>query len=336
MKKVIILLQFIFLTTFVVNAQKGYEPPYPFEIGGHIGTSMFLGELGGQSGVGTPFIRDTDLKSTRFNVGLFGRWNIARYFSARFEFNYLSIHGDDKLAGKGANGQFSPTIPDYTDMSWYRFYRNLNFRSHVIETFVAAEIIPYNFELGGGYQGYSVLSPYGFVGIGGFYFNPQGYYEARGEWVNLKPLKTEGQGLVDGVKNYSLVQLNLPMGFGLKWNYDDKWTLAFEVNHRMTFTDYIDDVSTNYVDQALLTANLPSNLVAPAIAMADRSVEIDPTNEVYNTYRLQPTYAGQQRGDARDYDSYYTLTVRFSYYLGYGKSLIPKSGLRSRYSCPVW
>jgi hypothetical protein len=331
MKKLLFLLSFILLSAVYSFAQKGYKPPYPFEVGGHIGTSMFLGDLGGQSGIGRPFLRDTDFKSTRLNIGLFGRWNIGRHFSTRFEMNYLRLSGDDKLSGKGAYGQFDPTVVDRTDFAWARFYRNLNFRSNVFESFVAAEITPYNFELGGGYQGYSVLSPYGFVGIGLFYHNPQGYYSDRNEWVNLKPLRTEGQGLVDGVDPYSLVQMNIPMGLGIKWNYEDQWALSFEVTHRLTFTDYMDDVSTRYVDPAILTANLPSELVAPAIAMARRSVEIDP-GEVNGGN----TWPGQQRGDPRDNDSYYTISVKFSYFLGNGRSFMPSSGLRSRYSCPVW
>lgn len=320
------------------RAQQGYMPPYPFEVGVNIGTTMFLGDLGGESGIGVPFLRDTDFSTIRPAIGIFGRWNLGTYFSLRADLSYMSVNGDDKYAGKGA-GEYSPT--DITrggsDAAWFRWYRNLNFRSTIFEASVAAELIPYNFELGGGYEGYSVLSPYGFVGVGFFTFNPQGLY--KGTWVDLKPLSTEGQGLVDGKEPYSLTQLNIPFGFGLKWNYNDQWALALEVNHRMTFTDYIDDVSTFYVNPKIFTDNMPPAQAEMATAMARRSVEIDEFS--INGAVSSPN---EQRGDPKDNDSFYTITVRFSYYFDPGFGVVGgpgfggggKGGGGRRYNCPVW
>ena len=305
-------------------AQNGYRPTYPLEIGVQIGTSQFLGDLGGQIGVGKGFIIDTDIQSVRPTFGVFGRYNIGGHFAARLDINYIQLHGDDKLAG---NGGFSGTTPraDVLDDAWYRYYRNLNFRSHVFDASIAAEIIPYNFELGGGYQNYSVLSPYGFIGVGIFAFNPEGLY--NGTWVELKPLRTEGQGLVDGRAEYDLVQLNIPMGFGLKWTYNDTWSVALEINHRMTFTDYIDDVSTDYVpDESIFDQNMDPSTANLAKALARRSVELDPTG--INGFVTGP---GEQRGDPKDNDHYYTVSIRFSYFLD-----TDNFGGGKRYGCPVW
>lgn len=330
---------FILWCLFMLGAtagfsQNGYRPAYPLEIGLQAGTSQFLGDLGGQYGIGKGFITDTDIQSVRPTFGIFGRYNIGGHFAVRLDLSYLQLHGDDRLAG-GENANFSgstkpvvgsnPNGTDRVEDSWFRYYRNLSFRSHVFDMNVAAEIIPYNFELGGGYKNYSVLSPYVFIGIGLFAFNPEAQH--NGAWVELKPLRTEGQGYVDGRAEYDLVQLNIPMGFGLKWAYNDTWTLALEINHRITFTDYIDDVSTDYVkDESVYSKNMPKGTAALAMAMARRSGEIDPGG--VHSYITKP---GEQRGDPKDNDSYYTVTVRFGFYID-----TDNMGGSRRYGCPVW
>lgn len=308
-------------------AQPGYQPAYPFELGLQVGSSQFLGDLGGQQGIGRPFLRDTDFKVIRPLIGVYGRWNIGSYFSARLDLNYLQVAGDDQLASAAARGDFDANDPTRGggDDAWFRFYRNLNFRSRVFEASVAGEIIPYNFELGGGYQAYSVLSPYAFIGVGIFNFKPQGV-GPDGQWIDLKPLATEGQGLVEGRVPYETTQLMVPLGFGVKWNYNDLWALSLEVNHRLTFTDYIDDVSTNYVDPQIFQDNFAPEQAALSTYMARKSLIHDP-GEV-NGVVSDPN---AQRGDPKDNDSYYTISIRFSYYID------PQSvGGGRRYGCPVW
>lgn len=318
-------------------AQGGYQPVYPLEIGLQIGTSQFLGDLGGvggpgfageninrQRGLGQPFIIDTDFASVRPTIGIFARYNFGGHFALRADLNYIQLAGDDKQAGLGG---FSATTPKTasTNAAWFRYYRNLSFRSHVFDANVVGEIIPYNFELNSGYQGSSVLSPYAFIGVGIFAFNPETLYEGR--WVELKPLRTEGQGLIDGRAEYDLVQLNIPMGFGLKWTYDDTWSIALEINHRMTFTDYIDDVSTDYVaDETVFTQNMDPSTASLALALSRRSTELDSGG-----INSAVTAPGEQRGDPKDNDHYYTVSIRFSYYLD-----INNFGGGKRYGCPVW
>lgn len=307
------------VTTF---AQAGFAPAYPLELGIQLGTSHFLGDLGGQRGIGRPFLRDTELKAIRPIIGVFGRYNVGAHFAARLDLNFLMLAGNDSWAGE--NLGFSGTTLAQDD-AWYRFYRNLNFRTNVFEANIAGEIIPYNFELGGGYQEYSVLSPYVFIGVGLYHFNPQGL-SPSGSWVPLKPLATEGQGIVDGRVPYSLWQINVPMGFGLKWMYNDAWALSLEVGHRLTFTDYIDDVSTDYVDPTIFTSNLNPTDAALASIMARKSLLIDPGK--VNGFVSAP---GEQRGDPKDNDSYYTISLRFSYFIDPGSI-----GGGQRYGCPVW
>ncbi|MGH2648399.1 MAG: hypothetical protein ACRDE8_12555, partial [Ginsengibacter sp.] len=44
-----------------------------------------------------------------------------------------------------------------------------------------------------------------------------------------------------------------PLGIGWKMVLNEKWDISYEFGYRITFTDYIDDVSKNYVDLNVLT-----------------------------------------------------------------------------------
>ncbi len=339
MQKTLTLWCLLLLGTSVALGQNSYRPTYPLEIGIQAGTAHYLGDLGGvgrpgytqnnkqdfQRGIGQGFVVDTDIESTRPTFGLFARYNFNGNFSARIDLNYLQLNGDDKYAGKNDAGFTGTQSRDGVNAAWFRYYRNLNFRTHMFDASIAMEVTPYNFRLGGTGRGSSVLAPYGFLGVGLFTFNPEGNY--NGGWVELKPLSTEGQGLVPGRAPYDLVQMNIPMGFGVKWIYDDTWSLALEANYRLTFTDYLDDVSIDYVeDESVFENNFDPTRAQIAMDLARRSVELDPTG--VNARVTQP---GEQRGDPSDNDAYYTVTIRFSYYIntdGFGGG--------RRYGCPVW
>jgi hypothetical protein len=292
--------------------QMQYTPRYPIEFGFHIGTVQFLGDLGGTEMIGQSFITDTDATTIGPSIGIFGRYNMGGHFSFRLDMSYLNFSGDDKFAGNS----FSATQHSGKD-GWFRYYRNLHFQTHVFELTNSCQIIPYNFKLTGSRYTkakQNILSPYGILGIGFLVFNPQANY--NGTWVNLQPLSTEGQGLVEGRTPYSLIQFIVPVGFGLQWEHNHDWLLSLEINHRVTFTDYLDDVSTDYVDPAVFKDNFDSEKAALATAMARRSTENDPTN-IYG-YITTPN---QQRGDPKDNDAYYTITLRLAFYLKKSRQL---------------
>lgn len=301
MKKHLLLCICVIIGSYKAFSQSLTIPENPMEIGFRLGSSHFLGDLGGQEGIGRPFLRDTDIKMLRPAIGIFGRWNIGRYFSMRLDLNYLQVAGDDKLAGNSKD--YTPQI-FAPDDAWFRWYRNLNFRSRIIELLTVAEIVPYTFRL----NAENELLPYGFFGVGLFHFNPQGLYNGR--WIDLQPLSTEGQGFVEGRKPYKRTQLCLPMGLGIKWKLKKSWMIGLEVNHRLTFTDYIDDVSTDYIHPQVFIDNMRPERAAIAIAMANRSVEIDPLG-----LRSNISAPRQQRGDPKDNDSYYSITITLSRYI---------------------
>ena len=173
--------------------------------------------------------------------------------------------------------------------------RNLSFQTNIFECNVMAE---YNiFDISE-----KRFTPYSFAGIAVYHFNPYAY-DTLGKKVYLKPLSTEGEGLPQypDSKPYSLTQLAIPFGAGIKFRITDNVILAYEVGFRKLFTDYLDDVSNRYVDETiLLNAKGPE-----AVEMAYRG------NEVKNGSQAYPV-AGTVRGDPKSKDWYYFSGIRIS------------------------
>jgi hypothetical protein len=211
----------------------------------------------------------------------------------------------------------------------YRKDRNLSFRSPILEVSAQLEysIIPepvnfrYNLKRGRGFSFRSLLSinTYVFAGVAGFYFNPKAKDDGvggTGKWVALQPLGTEGQGLMEGRDKYSRFQLAIPFGFGLKYGVTRSMSIGLEYGARWTFTDYIDDVSTTYVDNNWLASKNPQ-----AARMADKSIRTDDDSDPRPNVRYA---AGDQRGESK-YNDYYMFTmITVTYKLRTGRNGLPK------------
>ncbi len=124
--------------------------------------------------------------------------------------------------------------------------RNLNFQTKL-----------FDWELGVQYNILSLnnswFTPYIFAGVGLYHFKPFTRAE-DGTKTFLKPLSTEGQGIVPGTKEYKLTQFNIPLGIGATYAINEDIRVGLEMGYRKLFTDYLDDVSSTYVDQGTLLA----------------------------------------------------------------------------------
>ncbi|RZJ77291.1 MAG: hypothetical protein EOO20_29000, partial [Chryseobacterium sp.] len=210
------------------------------EAGFNFGPTFFLGDLGGNRGKGTTFIKDVNLELTKMMKGAFITVYPNEWMGLRAAAQYTYVSGEDDIINtKGV------------DELW-RKQRNLDFKSNMWEVYGAVEIYPTM--LFRKYDDYDPrLKPYGFIGVGMFHFNPKGSLtDANGKktWHELQPLSTEGQGFAvyPDKQKYSLTQMNIPMGFGLKYALSEKINIGTELLYRKTFTDYIDDVSTTVID----------------------------------------------------------------------------------------
>jgi hypothetical protein len=174
--------------------------------------------------------------------------------------------------------------------------RNLSFRSRNIEAAIFGIVHFANASAERGNR--AKFTPYGLIGIGITTNNPQAQIDNR--WVDLRPLQTEGN-------EYPGIVTVLPIGLGAKLKVNTALDISIEGTYRISFTDYLDDVSTVYVAHDNdLTRRL-----------ADRSVELDPN--------LQPRPPGDQRGNPEDNDGYFVASVKVQYFLP--GNLFKKNGL---------
>ncbi len=268
-----------------------------WEAGITVGPSNFLGDLGGNMGKGTSFLKDNNIQTTKLTFGAFATYHPNEYVGVRFAANIGSLEGDDAvIKGKGGLEEARKT-------------RNSNFKSHLYEGFVALEIYPTAFLEFEPSDIFHKLRPYGLVGVGVFNFNPKGKDPVTGNWVALQPLHTEGQGFPEypDRKEYKLTQLNIPMGVGVKYFLSESVNLSLEIIHRKTFTDYIDDVSTDYINPSLFYSNMSVPTAELAQRMANKSL---PTASNPNGF-----VTGNKRGTPTNKDAYYSVGFKLGFRL---------------------
>ena len=127
--------------------------------------------------------------------------------------------------------------------------RNLHFKSKITEVSTQIELNFFKYVTGS--DDY-IFSPFIFTGISLFKYNPKA--ELAGEWYELQALGTEGQGttVYPDRQSYNLVSFGIPFGVGFKLSVSDNISLAAEWGLRKTFTDYIDDVHSEYYPNSIL------------------------------------------------------------------------------------
>lgn len=240
-------------------------------------------------------------------IGAFLRLNLFRYVSLRGQITQTKISG----------GDYNSSI------SSGRRGRNLSFESNISEFALMPEV---NFSFFNKKSFLGRFSPYGFAGVAVYRFNPTTQFE--GEKVSLQQLGTEGQGLAGNPEKYKLTQFSIPFGGGLKIRLSDNWSIGFEGNLRKTFTDYLDDVSTNYANDydELIGTN---GIVAGQLSARSWEYQNEQCNCEDNIPETNYPRSGTQRGDPTDLDWYFTVGATVSY-------TIRKVNLFSpRISCPT-
>ena len=290
------------------------------ELGLGIGPLFFLGDLGGHNGTGKRFIKDLNFPTINWAKGVYVAVYPAEWLGFRFALNQGKLEGYDSL------------ITDKGGAETYRYKRNLQFQSPLWEAYGAIEFYPTVFiERYDGLQG--KLRPYGVLGFGAFKFNPKGKYYApdgTAKWVDLKPLRTEGQGMAEypDRKEYKLMSWEIPIGVGFKYYVKDNFFVGLEIMHRKSFTDYVDDVSTTYIDNTLFANYLTPEQAAMANQLYFR--------EGYKPYgaisRVPPD--GEQRGNPKQNDSFFSTILRLGWRLNDWNS--PNGRAARQMRCPAF
>ena len=299
-----ILIALIFYSTIGLNS---VNAQYNLDYGGIAGVSNYLGEIGGtkKPGKGTPrknFIADMRLDQTKFAVGGWVRYKVHPLVSAKANLTFIRIGAVDSTSDyvnrRGRNLSFRNDIYEFTVQAEYNFYtvHNISPRGRMVIDFGA----------------------YGFLGGGMFYHNPKAFY--LGKWEALQPLGTEGQGIdcvtttdkkgnVTALKKYKRLQGVLSGGLGFHYTFKRKWRIGWELGVRKTFTDYLDDVSTRFVDPDLLDDGTPEGAMAAALSNRSQDAE-DMTEGELTAFNYRP---GTIRGNPEKKDWYMFTVVTVGY-----------------------
>lgn len=293
MKKLSFLL-ILFLLTYRAFAQS------PFHIGVFAGIANYQGDLSSHN-----------YQQSKPAFGVTANYELSDRVMLRGGLTFAKIAGADK----------------YGNSDFLKQNRNLSFESNIAELSLVGELTVFNLNT-------IRWSPYVFGGLAVFHYNPYTYDTTNTKYY-LKPLSTEGQGLspYPDRKPYSLTQLAIPFGGGIKYALTDNIRLALEIGIRKTFTDYLDDVSAAYVDKDVLgTERGPK-----AVELSYRGGEVPGeygtgAGVIYpdNGYPAK----GVQRGSAKHDDYYYFTGLHITFRLGDGNRGMGGGG-RSAYGCPA-
>ena len=198
-------------------------------------------------------------------------------------------------------------LKNVKESTFGRYERNLSFRSKIFEVSVVTEIHPRFFRKYTPDEKLPRISPYVLGGIGYFRFNPQAKLE--GEWIDLQRLSTEGQGFVEypNKKIYKLRQFNFPIGAGFKYKLSTLFNFSAEFVYRILNTDYLDDVSTTYIDPVTFSNPLNNYSVidiSRVLKLYDRQSELNPSHI---------TNVGDTRGNPKNKDAYFSFSLKIGF-----------------------
>lgn len=266
------------LLSCTTNAQsQHYEYVQKGEFGITVGMAHYFGDLNTRAYINRP----------KPALGAFFRKQFGNYVGVRLSAHYAQLGYSDTYS-----------------KNEFQLKRNLSFNSNIWEVALQGDFNFFKFIPGD--PDYA-FTPYITLGAGVFTYDPYAFTNGQKEY--LRPLGTEGQQIgYNGRKPYSTLAVCIPLGVGVKFNISEKVNFSFEVAHRFTTTDYLDDVSTTYVGADKFTP------LSTALLLQDRSVEINP---------LSPLgIEGQQRGWQKQKDQYIIAEIGLTYNI-------------STYKCPT-
>jgi hypothetical protein len=302
---------YIVVTLFLLNScvvtsqaqnyfynDKYFDSPLLIEVGASVGGMNCLTDLGGRKGIGKKFIKDITLKNT--NVA--GSFYIAALFknkvAIRLEASFGQVEAADSVLKKVSASTYG------------RYERNLSFRSSISEFALTVELHPFYILHNYNEDETSeppTLSPYFVAGIGLLKFNPQA--KLLNNWIDLQPLSTEGQGFKEypNRKPYKLTAISFPVGLGVQYELSALINLRAEFLYRFLNTDYLDDVSSNYIDPALYSTYLNGNKYENALLLNDRQPQLNINNKAT---------PGGQRGNPKNNDAFFSFNIKMGLVLG--------------------
>ena len=273
MKRIFVAAIFTLSAFTGTNAQNSIVQEGEFGIG--IGGSHYFGDLNTQG----------RLNRIKGAASIFFRKNFGNYIALRLGASFAQVGYSDQ----------------YNTHNEYMLSRNLSFNSKVWELALQGDFNFFRFMPG---EPQYNFTPYITLGAGIFTYDP--YAFLRDEKIFLRQLGTEGQGssLYPDRKQYSSMAISIPFGAGVKYAINDRFNIAFEVLHRFTNTDYLDDVSKTYVDPLAFPPN-PDGSPSNGLLLSDRSYELGEPIGIPE----------RQRGNSKQKDQFVTAMFHLTFNL---------------------
>jgi hypothetical protein len=267
-----LLVTLIICLPFGLLAQNSIVQEGEFGIG--VGAAHYFGDLNTKAKLNRP----------KPAAGIFFRKNFGNYIAMRVSGNFAQLGYSDI----------------YNTHNEYMHRRNLSFNTNIWELGLQGDFNFYRFMPG---DPEFRFTPYVTFGVSIFNYDPYAYL--NGQKYFLRPLGTEGQA-IDSLhrKPYSSMAVGFPFGVGLKYSINERINVGFEVVYRFTNTDYIDDVSTTYVDPSLFPLN-PDGSLSTAYLLSDRSYETGDRIGI----------KGRERGNSQNKDNFVTAMFYISFNL---------------------
>lgn len=241
------------------------------EFGISFGAAHYFGDINTRAAINRP----------KPAIGLFFRKQFGNYVGMRIAGHYAQLGYSDTYS-----------------KNEFQQRRNLSFNTNIWEVAVMGDFNFFKFQPS---DSRYLFTPYVTLGVGVFTYDPYAYLNDKKEF--LRPLGTEGQTVgYQGRKQYGTMGVCIPFGAGIKYNVSPSLNVSFEVSHRYTFTDYLDDVSTTFIG----ANNFPASGNGPtALLLQDRSFEINP-NAIIGL-------EGRQRGNSSQKDQYMFVELGLSF-----------------------
>ncbi len=255
----------------------------PFSIGFGIGGANYSGDM-------TANLKAV-IQQAKPSLGINIQYDFDPFLSLKLGFESLKATANDKLGIQ----------------EWQK-QRDLNFKSSIysidlsanlnIKNLIAQQNTFFNFYLQGGYSF--------------FHFNPVTNFQ--GKSVELRHLGTEGQGMLGYNKKYSSWAGAINFGLCLEYILDNFWSIESQLLLRKTNTDYIDDLSTQYVDYDLLAQQ--NGILTAQIGNKNKAPQ------------------GSQRGNPVGNDWYQSLVIGVKYRIYSKQHDISRKSRRTNVNCP--
>ncbi len=276
MKKLLAIISFSLIAAFSGNqlyAQYAVRQEGEFGIG--LGMAHYFGDLNTRARI----------NRAKLATSVFFRKNFGNYIALRVGASFAQLGYSDI----------------YNKHNAYMYSRNLSFNTKVWELALQGDFNFFRFMPG---EPEFRFTPYITFGVGVFSYDPYAYLQ--NQKIFLRPLGTEGQGsgIYPDRKQYSTMAISVPFGAGIKYSLNESTNIGFEILHRFTNTDYLDDVSKTYVDPSVFPPN-PDGSTSNALLLSDRSYEIGEPIGI----------PGRERGVSKQKDQFVTVMFTISFNL---------------------